>query len=99
MEAGAVRERFQTPLLKPVLDFAEVWFQRRSSITFHDPLAATVLFDEEICQFERGLVEVELTSDRLAGLTYWTPQAASRPHEVALKVDADRFFEHYFSVF
>jgi hypothetical protein len=25
--------------------------QRRSSIAFHDPLAAAVLFDEEICQF------------------------------------------------
>jgi inosine-uridine nucleoside N-ribohydrolase len=99
MEAGAVRERFHAPLLKPVLDFAEVWLQRRSSITFHDPLAAAVLFDEEICQFERGLVEVELASDRLAGLTYWTPQASAGPHEVALKVDAGRFFDHYFSVF
>jgi purine nucleosidase len=98
MEAEAVRERFQAPLLQPVLALAAVWFQRRSSVTFHDPLAAAVLFDEEICQFERGLVEVELASDRLAGVTYWTPQA-SGPHEVALQVDAGRFFAHYFSLF
>jgi hypothetical protein len=32
-------------------------------------------------------------------LTYWTPQASAGPHEVALKVDAGRFFDHYFSVF
>jgi inosine-uridine nucleoside N-ribohydrolase len=99
MEAGEVKRRFQAPLLKPVLDFAEVWFERRSSITFHDPLAAATLFDEGICQFEKGLVEVELASDRLGGLTYWTPQASPSPHEVALKVEAERFFDHYFSVF
>jgi len=99
MQAGAVRERFQAPRLRPVLDLAAVWFQQRSSITFHDPLAAAVLFDEAICQFERGLVEVELASDRLAGVTYWTPQAATGPHEVALTVDAGRFFDHYFSLF
>lgn len=99
MDAQIVRERFQAPLLKPVLDFAEIWFQQRDIITFHDPLAAAVIFDEQICQFEPGLVEVELTSDRLAGLTYWTAQASAGPHEVALQVEAERFFEHYFSVF
>jgi inosine-uridine nucleoside N-ribohydrolase len=99
MEAGEVKRRFQAPLLKPVLDFAEVWFERRSSITFHDPLAAATLFDDGICQFEKGLVEVELTSERLGGLTYWTPQASPGPHEVALGVEAERFFDHYFSVF
>jgi len=99
MEAGEVKRRFQAPLLKPVLDFAEVWFERRSSITFHDPLAAATLFDNRICQFEKGLVEVELASDRLGGLTYWTLQASPGPHEVALQVEAERFFDHYFSVF
>jgi len=31
--AQAVRERFQTPRLRPVLDFAEVWFRERETIT------------------------------------------------------------------
>ena len=97
LDAATVRQRFQTPLLLPVLDFAEVWFRERPSITFHDPLAATTLFDDGICQFERGLVEIELASPRLAGLTHWTPQA-NGPHEVAFGVNASRFFEHYFSV-
>jgi hypothetical protein len=43
-------------------------------------------------------VEVELASERLLGLTHWTPGGPDAPHEVALEVDAGRFFEHYFSV-
>jgi inosine-uridine nucleoside N-ribohydrolase len=97
MPAAEVRQRFQVPLLKPVLDFAEIWFQQAEQITFHDPLAATTIFDESICRFERGRVDVELRSERLLGMTHWTPQADG-PHAVALGVDAGRFFEHYFGV-
>jgi len=98
MAPAEVRQRFQVPLLRPVLDFAEVWFTHRDSITFHDPLAAVTLFDETVCGFERGKVEVELKSERLAGLTHWKADPEG-PHEVALKVDQQRFFEKYFSVF
>jgi purine nucleosidase len=96
MDADEVRERFKKGLLRPVLDFAEVWFKERSVITFHDPLAATTLFDDGICQFQKGTVEVELTSPRILGRTYWQP--GNGPHEVAMTVDAERFFDHYFSV-
>ena len=98
MPAAEVRRRFQAPLLRPVLDFAEVWFQNARAITFHDPLAAATIFDETICGFERGRVEVELASERLRGFTHWTPDPDGR-HEVALTVDPRRFFEHYFSFF
>ncbi len=97
MDADDVRQRFKQGLLRPVLDFAEVWFKERPVITFHDPLAATTLFDDSICTFERGTVDVELVSPRMYGKTYWQP-GADGPHEVALKVDADHFFDHYFSV-
>ncbi|MSS71116.1 MAG: nucleoside hydrolase [Candidatus Latescibacteria bacterium] len=98
MDAGQVRARFQTDLLRPVLDFAEVWFQQGSEITFHDPLAAATIFDDQICAFKRGTVEVELASERVRGMTFWKAEAEGR-HEVALEVDPERFFEHYFSVF
>jgi purine nucleosidase len=68
-----LREKCSVPLLRPVLDFAGVWFEHENSITFHDPLAATTIFDDAICMFKRGTVEVELASKRLAGLTYWEP--------------------------
>ena len=104
MPAVEVRQRFQVPLLRPVLDFAEVWFQHVDRITFHDPLAAATIFDDGICTFERGRVDVELKSDRLLGMTHWSGVSKeitppSGPHEVALEVNPQRFFEHYFSVF
>ncbi len=95
MPAAEVRARFTAPLLQPVRDFAEVWFREREIITFHDPLAAAVLFDDAICGFSRGTVAVEITSDRAGGLTYWTP-GNDGPHEIATMVDAGRFFAHFF---
>lgn len=96
MDAKEVRQRFQTPRLRPVLDFAEVWFEERDEIIFHDPLAATTLFDDSICIFTRGTVDVELVSEHSAGMTYW--QAGEGTHEVALRVEPERFFAHYFDV-
>ncbi len=93
-----VRARFQAKLLRPVLDFAEVWFQEASGITFHDPLAATTIFDDSICGFERGTVTVELQDEKGLGRTCWQPGAANAPHEAALAVQPERFFEHYFGV-
>lgn len=98
LTSAEVQQRFQAPLLRPVLDFAEVWFREVNSITFHDPLAAATIFEEAICGFERGQVEVELNNEQLAGLTHWRPDSAGR-HQVALTVDPQRFFEHFFSFF
>jgi purine nucleosidase len=98
MQAEEVRQRFEAPLLQPVLDFAEVWFREMDIITFHDPLAAVTLFDEDVCGFERGQVDVELLSPHLGGLTHWSPDPQG-PHEAALTVNPDLFFERYFSVF
>ncbi|HQY90787.1 nucleoside hydrolase [Caldilinea sp.] len=97
MDAAEVRRRFQAPLLRPVLGMAEVWFQKSPEVTFHDPLAAVSIFDEQVCSYERGQVEVELASAHLAGMTYFA-KAENGPHEVATTVNADRFFQEYFEV-
>lgn len=99
MSADQVREKFRADLLKPVLDFAEIWFKDWGGITFHDPLAAATLFDDQICQFERGTIIVELEDGAIRGKTYWLPGAFGKRHEIAVDVDPDRFFEHFFSVF
>lgn len=96
--ADTVRQRFQASLLRPVLDFAEVWFEHQQAITFHDPLAAVTLFDPDLCTFTRGAVDIEVSGERV-GATGWSPGAAGGSHEVATAVDAERFFEQYFSVF
>jgi len=97
LDAAAVRDRFQSKLLEPVRDFAEVWFESNPRITFHDPLAAATIFDEAICGFEPGRVQVETEGEHGAGMTVW--QAGDGPHQVALTVDPERFFDAYFSVF
>lgn len=98
MPAEEVRRRFSAPLLRPVLDFAELWFQRRPHIMFHDPLAAATIFNDTVCTFERGQVEVELCSRHLMGHTHFTADP-NGGHEVALGVDPAAFFDEYFSVF
>jgi len=97
MHADEVRKRFTSKLLEPVLDFSEVWFRHQDKIIFHDPLAAVTLFDEHVCEFERGRVEVDLNSSSLAGYTAWHADDYG-PHEVAFKVNPQRFFEAYFSM-
>src|SRR5258708_3806851 len=100
MSAEQVREHFlQSPLLLPVLDFAEVWFRKRSQIIFHDPLAAVSIFDEQVCQWMLGKVEVSLQDDHVLGQTRWRAGASPTPHEIASTVDPARFFDRYFSVF
>ncbi len=99
MPANDVRARFTHKLLRPVLDFAEVWFKSADQITFHDPLAATTIFDPRMCRFQRGAVTVELDNPEQRGRTLWQPGAPKGRHAVALQVDAPRFFRHYFSVF
>jgi purine nucleosidase len=98
LPAAVVRRRFQHPRLLPVLDFAEIWFQEQEKITFHDPLAAATIFDDNICTFQRCHIEVELGAPETAGMTRWMPDPAG-PHQVALQVDPAAFFNHYFSFF
>ncbi|MCY4525083.1 MAG: nucleoside hydrolase [Anaerolineaceae bacterium] len=88
-----VRRRFGKGLLRPVMDFAEVWFTERAEMTLHDPLAAVCLFDEAVCGFTSGQVSVDLGAS--PGKTSWQ-ESDDGPHEVATSVDVDRFFEHYF---
>jgi purine nucleosidase len=99
MLPAEVKERFTAPLLQPVLDYSEVWFEQRKTITFHDPLAAATIFNDNLCKFEKGNVEVELTSPRLLGMTHWDPNVKDPRHEIAMEVDPGAFFEEYFSVF
>lgn len=93
------RERFTRAggALALVLRMAEVWFEHAARITFHDPLAAAILFDETLCMTERGTVSVWTNDDPLYGLTRWA-KGAEGPHEIAVAVDSERFFRQYFAV-
>lgn len=98
MNRDDVTASFTADIMKPVLDFAGVWFEGSESITFHDPLAATTIFNKDICRYERGDVSVETESNiGLNGLTKFTA-AAEGKNEVATEVDAQLFFKHYFEI-
>jgi len=98
LTATACRERLRHGPLAVVADMAEVWFSRRPEITFHDPLAAVALFHPELCTYQPGDVEVELASPRVSGMTHWTA-TDDGPHQIAVTVDPQAFFQHYFQVF
>ncbi len=98
LDAAICRARLRGGPLDVVADMAEVWFRHAGQITFHDPLAATVIFQPDLCTYEEGTVEIELLSRRVAGMAHWDPHSVEKPHRIAVDVDADRFFAHYFDV-
>ena len=89
--------KFQSDIMRPLYDFTDVWDDKEGIITFHDPLAATTIFDDGICHFERGEVTIELESTRAKGLTYWD-SCENGNDEVAFSVDRDAFFKHYLGI-
>lgn len=97
MPAEKVRKRFTAPLMRPVLDMAEIWFAGfYPSITFHDPLAAATLFEPGLCTYEQGTASVDLVGQ--PGRTLWQPGGPNAPHQVAVTVAVDRYFQHFFSI-
>jgi len=100
-----VSARFNAPLLQPVLEMSKIWYGQYASfrtnaprIVFHDPLAAATLFDNSLCAFQQGTVQVDVNS-KLAGKTTFEQGEVNAPHQVAISVDVERYFAHFFSVF
>ncbi len=77
---------------------AGVWLERVPQVTFHDPLAAALLFRPDLCAVQPERVQVELVSLLALGQTVCAQDPAERPHGVASSVGVDAFFQHYFSV-
>jgi purine nucleosidase len=96
MEPPAVRERFTSPYLRPVLPLAEIMFREHPLLTFHDPLAAATLFDDAVCEFRRGHVTISVEPGTEGRITFRPDSAGS--HEIAVSVDAERYFRHFFAV-
>jgi purine nucleosidase len=97
MPADEVRRRFAHPPLDTVLELAEVWFRHGKEITFHDPLAAALMFDPTLCEYETGTVTADASAGEAGGRTTFVPGTGA--HRVAKSVDPARFFSEYFSVF
>jgi purine nucleosidase len=91
-----VERRFEaTPTLRVVLEMARVWFGKREQITFHDPLAAAVVFEPTLCTFEAGTVTISYGPDlATSGISRFQPDPDGR-QRVAATVDAEAFFAEY----
>jgi inosine-uridine nucleoside N-ribohydrolase len=85
-------------LFEPVIDFSNAWFKQREAVTFHDPLVAAAIFDKNICRYAKGIVKIELEKKNSQGLTKWKAKEKGT-HQIAFKVNPDKFFENYFAVF
>ena len=97
MQDDEVRKRFTAPLLHPVLAMAEIWFEKfHKSITFHDPLTAATIFEPDLCSYQNGTVIID--HEVKPGRTFWQPNGENAPHQVAMTVDVERYFQHFFSV-
>ena len=94
MEKPEFAEKVKRDVFKPVIDFMNVK-NPEGFITFHDPLAAAVIFDETICGFKRGGIDTELESSRSKGLLYFS-ESADGKNEIAMQVDSEKFFKHFF---
>lgn len=79
------------------LDMAQAWFEKTSDVTFHDPLAAAAIFQPSLCEYESGDVEIDLENPELLGKTHWAAQE-NGVHEIAVKVNSNAFFDHFFGV-
>jgi purine nucleosidase len=97
MSAEEVRQRYTAPLLRPVLDMAEIWFTGfYPFITYHDPLAAATVFEPDICTYQQGTVTLDVVDS--PGKTLWQPGGPEAPHQVGMAVDVERYFEHFFKI-
>jgi purine nucleosidase len=88
MESAEFRRRCRAggQLLRLVGDMAREWPHER--VFFHDPLAVLSVFEEGVCSFQGGAVTVSQS-----GETSFQP-AEEGPHEVAIDVAEDTFFDH-----
>ncbi|HEV7299500.1 MAG TPA: nucleoside hydrolase [Tepidisphaeraceae bacterium] len=100
LDADEVNQRFTGPLLELVREMSTAWFSGdHKHMTFHDPLAAALLFKPELCQYATGTITVEVNEDKKLGGRTPFVASADGPHRIAMEVDREAFFEEYFSVF
>lgn len=97
MRAEEFRKIFSNAHLGHILNFAEVWLEKEKIVTFHDPLAAAVVFEPELIGFTNGIVQVETCCTRTMGFTDFIPEKTG-PHSVATDINVNGFFSHFFNI-
>lgn len=91
--------RFSGDVHAPIRAMASKWGEHTTSVTFHDPLAAAVVFDPTLVTWRRGRADspTHLNGVPVDGPTTWHDDPAG-PHRAAETVDVERFFATYFEI-
>lgn len=97
MGAEEAEQAFTGPVLEAVGKMAGVWFRRTDKVIFHDPLAAALIFEPDLCTYRQGVVTVDIHSRQAEGTTLFK-ESKNGPHTVAHDVDAQKFIDHFFTV-
>lgn len=93
------KEKFNAKIFEPLQDYAQHWYSYHSfCVTFHDPLAGAVVFNDNICKFEKGKVRIRTKGNMKKGLTEFK-KVPDGNHYIAIQVNKEEFFREYFSVF
>ncbi len=80
--------------LNLIADMMSIWARERPRVVFHDPLAAAVIFEPDLCKYKGGRVEVDLQNE--GGVTHWIECNNEPKNEIAVDVDSKKFFKHFF---
>ena len=91
-----MKERFTAKVLEPVKQFAEIWFEKKEFMIYHDPLAVMTLFDDGICSFVRCGAKVLFPDNAEAGKIVL--DMSKNDIEVADQVDAEYALERFFKI-
>ncbi len=86
------------PLKAAVNAMARVWYDSASEVTFHDPLAAALIFQPNLCETVSTALRVDICSADSPGATIEIEDDTAKPHQIATNVDSQQFFTHYSSV-
>lgn len=93
MVSEDVKKHFDNEQYKIIYDLCRIWFEKREYMTFHDPLAAAVIDNPKLCNFQEGSIKIDEEV-----VTHWVPDAVHGHNSIAVDVDKERFFNHFFRV-
>ena len=58
---------FRSNMMKAVEDFGSPWLDHHD-MTFHDPLAAACLFEPQLCEYQKGFIDVDIKNEQKLGM-------------------------------
>lgn len=99
MPPAEVQQRFAAEPHNVILPMAAKWFEGAKHITFHDPLAAAIIFEPGLCTYRTGVSHSPIIGEdpQKSGDTVFR-ESVDGMHRAADTVDSEAFFRHYFEV-